>query len=237
MKGAELAPALALLAGVVVLIVHNLRVERLPRWLYVPACLASATALVGFARWAGLDAGELGLSAAGVGAGLVIGGAAALLVGIAGLLPSIRPVFADRRMSRVRPLGMAYRVLVRIPLGTVVVEEIAFRGVLPALLDRLVPLGWAVAASCVLFGLWHVVPTRATLRTNHLPARPVLLGGVVVATAAVGAGLSWLRVWSGGLAAPAIADAAASGAATVVSFLVLEGRWRRIPTEHPGWPH
>lgn len=213
-------PALAL--AVAVLIVHNLRVERLPDRFYVPACLASATALVALARWSGIEAGELGLSSAGLGIGAAVGGLVAVLIGTAGLLRMTRPLFADRRMDGVGPGGVAYRALVRIPLGTVAVEEIAFRGVLPTLFERLVPLGWAVAASCVLFGLWHVVPTRARLRTNHLPARSVVLGGVVGAMAAVGAGLCWLRDASGGLVAPAIVHAAASGAATLVAFLVLD---------------
>lgn len=218
--------ALASALAATVLTVHNLRVERLPAGFYVPACVASATTLVGLARWAGIGAGELGLSTAGFAPGLVIGGTVALLVGIAGLLPATRPLFADRRMAGVGLPG-AYRAFVRIPLGTVAVEEIAFRGVVPALLDRLLPLEWAVVGSCVLFGLWHVVPTTVTLRTNRLPASPLLLGGVVVATAAVGAGLWWLRASSGGMLAPAIVHAAASGATTVVSFVVLDGQdWR-----------
>ncbi len=227
--GAGLVGALPVGAGLVgvlgVLAVHNLGVERLPAALYVPACLGSASVLVGLAGWAGVGIGEIGLSASGLGLGLPVGAATALLVVGAGVLPVTRPLFADRRMAGVGPLGTGYRALLRIPLGTVILEEIAFRGVLPAFLGRLVPVGWAVAGSCVLFGLWHVVPVRATLRTNRLPARPAVVGGVAVATGLVGAGFSWLRLVTGGLAAPGIVHASASATATVVAHLVA-GRGR-----------
>ena len=131
-------------------------------------------------------------------------------------------------MDGVGPLGTAYRALVRIPLGTVVVEEIAFRGVLPALLDRQWSTPWAVAGSCLVFGLWHVVPMRATLRTNCLSVRVVPLTAAVAATSLVGLGFCWLRLTTGGLAAPAIVHASTTATATVVAYRlrVRTGRGR-----------
>ena len=206
---------------VAVLAAHNLGVERLPAVLYVPVCLCTTTVLVWLARVAGIGAGEIGPTPAGLGAGMGLGVAVALLVATASLVPVTRHLFADRRMAGVGRLGTAYRALVRIPLGTVTLEEVAFRAVLLALLDRLVPLGWAVVASCLLFGLWHVVPVRATLRTNDLPAGPAVIGAAVVAAGLAGAGLCWLRLATGGLAAPMLVHASASAAATVVAAAVL----------------
>jgi membrane protease YdiL (CAAX protease family) len=204
-----------------VLAIHNLGVERLPPAFYVPACLGTASALVGLAHAAGIGADALGLSTAGLGVGLAAGAAVVGLVVVVALLPVSRPLFADRRMAGVGPRGTAYRALVRIPLGTVAVEEVAFRGVLLALLQRLVPLGWAITGSAVAFGLWHVVPVAATLRTNQLPIRPGVIGAAVVVTTLVGAALGGLRMATGGLAAPMIVHASASAAATVAAAVVL----------------
>ncbi|MEA2972768.1 MAG: protease family protein [Actinomycetota bacterium] len=210
-----------LLLAVAVLTLHNLGVERLRPAFYVPACGVTTAALVGLARWAGIGLGDLGLSAAGIGGGLVVGGATLLVVMVAGLVPMTRPLFADRRMAGVGALGTVYRTAVRIPFGTVLVEEMAFRGVLLALAGGLAGTGWAVAVSSALFGLWHVVPVRATLRTNDLAPSPAVVGGTVVVLALVGAGLCWLRLLTGGLAAPAIVHASASAGATLVAFFVV----------------
>jgi len=211
----------ALCASFAVLTVHNLRIERLPAALYVPACLGTATVLVTLARWAGIGGTDLGLSTAGLGMGMAVGTVVALVVVGAGFLPATRARFADRRMAGVARAQTAYLALVRIPLGTVAVEEVAFRGVLLALLERIGGVGWAVAGSCLLFGLWHVVPVRATLTTNLRPVRPGAIAAAAVATGCFGAGLCWLRLTTGGLAAPAIVHASTTATATVVAHFVL----------------
>ncbi len=192
-----------------VLAVHNVGVEQLPPAFYVPACLATSAATVGLASAAGVDVGHPGLSTDGLGVGLVLGGVVAVLVGVAGWLPAMSPLFADRRMAGVGAVGTAYRAAVRIPLGTVLLEEVAFRGVLLALVGGM--------TSSVLFGLWHVVPVRTTLRTNGVPAGPTVLVVTAAGMAVIGGGLCWLRIATGGLAAPALVHAAATVSATVVA--------------------
>ena len=217
-------PTTALLLAVAVLAVHNLSVERLRPALYVPTCGVTAATVVGLAGWAGTDAGDLGLSAMGLRVGLVAGAVTLVVVVATGVLPATRPLFTDRRMAGVGPLGTVYRAAVRIPFGTVLVEEVAFRGVLLALVGGLTGMGWAVVASSALFGLWHVVPVRATLRTNDVTPGSAVVGGTVVALALVGAGLCWLRLQTGGLVAPALVHASASAGATVVAFVVLRSQ-------------
>jgi membrane protease YdiL (CAAX protease family) len=212
---------IGLVAVLAVLAVHSLGVERLPAALYVPACLGTASVLAGLAHCAGIGPDHLGLSTAGLGLGLAAGAAVVALVVAAALLPVSRPLFADRRMAGVGPWGTAYRALVRIPLGTVALEEVAFRGVLLAFIDLALPLGWAAAGSSLAFGLWHVVPVTATLRTNQRPARPAVVGAAVVVTGLVGAALVALRLSTGGLAAPVILHTSASAAATVAAAVVL----------------
>ncbi|MEA2828684.1 MAG: protease family protein [Actinomycetota bacterium] len=210
----------ALVLAVFFLTVHNLGVERLRPALYVPACLTTTAVVVGLARLGGIDPGDLGVSVAGIGVGLAVAGGTLLAVVAAGLARPTRRLFADRRMAGVAPRRTAYQALVRIPLGTVLVEEVAFRGVLLALGDRLLPLGWAVAGSSALFGLWHVVPVRSTLATNHVRATPALLGATIVGLGMVGGALCWLRLFTGGLLAPAMVHASASASATVVGSVV-----------------
>ncbi len=65
---------------------------------------------------------------------------------------------------------MAYQVTVRIPIGTVLWEETAFRGVLQAALRRALPGPAAIAVTSGVFGLWHIRPTIAALRINGVAA-------------------------------------------------------------------
>ncbi|MEA2704169.1 MAG: protease family protein, partial [Actinomycetota bacterium] len=212
---------------VVLLAVHNVVIERLARWMYVPACVTSAACVIVLGAAAGLSAADMGLTVPRSGAGLVAGLIVALivvaLIVLAAAAPTTRRLFADRRMTGVGPAGAAYRAAVRIPLGTVLIEEVAFRGVLLVLLAAVVPLGWAVAATCALFGLWHVVPTAATLDVNGISDpkdRGALLAATVGAMAVAGALLCWLRLASGSLAAPAVVHASATAAATVAAYVV-----------------
>ena len=133
---------------------------------------------------------------------VAVGYAAALAV------PGVRPLLADARIARLDAVELAYNVLVRIPLGTVLWEEVAFRGVLLAALARVVPLRTAVAVSAVVFGVWHIRPTLSALAINDLAAGPVSVGLAVLlgclGTAVAGVLMSWLRLRSGSLLAPAL---------------------------------
>ena len=197
------------------LVVHNL-VTNLwlsDRW-YVPVNVATAVVLVVMAGPAGL-----GLTVGWVPAfvGLACGGVVAAGVASLAVLPSTRPLLADQRMAGVDARGTACRALVRIPLGTVLLEEVAFRGVLPVVLSPL--------AAVVLFGLWHIVPTWRTLDVNRVAgsgrARAAAVSGAVVVTAAVGLVLWRLRVATGSLLTPALVHIAANSAATVAAYGVL----------------
>ena len=189
-----------------VLVFHNI-VTNLwftDRWTYVPVNLATAGGLVAVA---GVDL-PAGAWWPGVAAALVVLAAIALVATVApGLL-------ADQRMAGVDAPGTAWRALVRIPLGTVVLEEVAFRAVLPALLSPVAAAG--------LFGLWHIAPTTRTLDVNGVRRhRALAVAGAVAATVVVGLVLWELRVATGGLAAPALVHVAANSGATVAASVVL----------------
>ena len=179
---------------------------------YPLANLAAAGAAVAAARVSGLTPADLGLQRDGVRGGVraAAGPAGALAVGWLALAaaPATRPALADQRVSGLTWPGLGYQVIIRIPVGTVLWEETAFRGVLQASLRRVLPGPAAVAVTSAVFGIWHIRPTVAALRVNRLAtSRRAELAGVAAAvagTAAAGVVLSWLRNRSGSLAAPAL---------------------------------
>ena len=225
MTAAVLAVAVAVLAA------HNLTVERLAKWTYVPACLATAASLTALGTAAGISAAGMGLSARAAvdsaGIAVIWGLAATAAVVALATAPTTRRLFADRRMDEVGLAGTAYRAGVRIPLGTAVVEEVAFRGVLLALLAERMPTGWAVAASCLLFGLWHLVPTVGVLDVNRVAGRGrrvTVLAAAVVVMAGAGALLCQLRLATGSVLGPAFAHASLTATATVAAYVTGRAR-------------
>jgi membrane protease YdiL (CAAX protease family) len=193
---------------------NNLLVHRLPGRpaSYVVANVAATGVLLAAARAGGLSWAELGLYRRRLAAGARWGGACAAVVaaGYAGALalPGVRPVLADARVAGLDRGELAVQVLVRIPLGTVLWEEVAFRGVLLAALARLLPRTGAVGVSAAVFGLWHVRPTLGALAANDLAGGPLARTGAVLlaclGTAAAGVLFAGLRERSGSLLAPVL---------------------------------
>ncbi|WP_256986291.1 MULTISPECIES: CPBP family intramembrane glutamic endopeptidase [unclassified Rhodococcus (in: high G+C Gram-positive bacteria)] len=144
--------------------------------------VANASFAVGVAALSRTSAAELGLR--NTAAGLKWGAAAAAVPVLGSTVVAAVP--ALRRRVRPSEDELAEWVLFRIPVGTVVTEELLFRGVLDAASPALSP---------IFFGLWHIHPARAAGDT-------VL--GTVAATAAAGVVFSWLRARSGSVLAPAL---------------------------------
>jgi len=192
---------------------NNFLVTRLPDYpgSYVVANLAAAGVLLTAARWIGLTWDELGLARRRVPAGLKWGGACFALIAagyaIVLTVPALRPLLTDDRVEGLDGADIAYHVLVHVPFGNVLWEELAFRGVLLAAFTRVVSVRWAVAASSALFGLWHIRPTVSGLAANDLVNGPLIAVAVLLtclATAVAGGVFSWLRLRSGSLLAPAL---------------------------------
>lgn len=175
-----------------------------------------AAFLVWLARRAGLSWDDLGLSRRTLRRGAawaalsVVVVAAVLLVGIS--LPAFHSIFlnADYRMD----LGSALVVaLLVVPLSTILLEEVAFRGVLFGLLRRHQSITWAFGFSSLLFGLWHVAPS--------LPATGFAgIAAVVVVTALLGLLLCEVRRRSGSLLAAMAGHWAANGMGVVLAALL-----------------
>ena len=114
---------------------------------------------------------------------------------------------------------LVYRLVVHIPLGTAVPEEILFRGVLYGTWSRDRGRLAAVLASSFVFGLWHISPAIDRLRANSPEASSrewaVAIGGTIVATTLAGTLLAALRIRSKGLVGPFIVHWAANAFATI----------------------
>ncbi|WP_374777530.1 CPBP family intramembrane metalloprotease [Streptomyces sp. NBC_01310] len=198
----------------------------------VAAVVVSAL-LLGVLRWAGGTRADVGLApgtlARGTRWALVLIGLVAAVYLVGALLPATRTLFEDRRYDGMSWSELTLRVLVLVPVGTVLVEEIAFRGVLYGLVLRARGTLWATTVSSLLFGLWHVLPSL------HLAtAKPALtavfgdsaLGGVlavvaaVLFTAAAGVLFCELRRRSGSLLAPMGLHWAVNALGYVAGFLL-----------------
>jgi membrane protease YdiL (CAAX protease family) len=83
----------------------------------------------------------------------------------AALLPATGDLFADRRHDTLDGNGIAFKALVAVPVGTVLLEEVAFRGVLLALLAR---TGTTARAVVLFTALAGVVLCLLRLRSGSL---------------------------------------------------------------------
>jgi uncharacterized protein len=148
---------------------------------------------VAAARASGMNRSELGLDPSRIPAGLRWGGAVAAVTltgyAVALAVPGAHQRFAGA--GRERRDDFHAWVWVHIPVGTVLAEELLFRGVLTPLVS---PPVHAAA-----FGLWHVRPALAT--GESVP-------GTVAVTALSAIGFDQLRRRSGSVVAPMLAHLA-----------------------------
>jgi membrane protease YdiL (CAAX protease family) len=189
--------------------------------------------LIVVSRRSGLTWGDLGLArhtwrrGAAVAAGSIV--AVAVVYGAAALLPATKAAFLDARYQL--PMGQAlFTALVGIPIGTVILEEIAFRGVLMGLITRRGGTRWGLGCSSALFGLWHILPSLGLAHVNAAVgglAGPGVLaraGVVLVAvafTAVAGLLLGELRRRSGSLLASAGLHWAVNGVGVLFTALLF----------------
>ncbi len=215
--------SVALGAAVVVLVVANVaRSTVVPGDVHLPFNLATAAVVGAIGAWAQLSWAELGLArstlGAGVWLGLVVVGIVLAAIAVAALVPALGGAFDDDR-ARVDAGTMLLRVLVLIPIGTVLVEELIFRGVLHGLLTRLTTSTGAFVVGAVLFGLWHVFPAWRGADGDLLAHAGVALG-TLVATTVAGVAFIWLRTRSDSLVAPALAHLATNSLAYAAAWIL-----------------
>jgi membrane protease YdiL (CAAX protease family) len=181
---------------------------------YLIARPVEALVLVGLAMLAGLGWADLGLGRGTWARGMCWAGVAiaviALGYAVALAVPAVRPAFLDHRADFTVGVALVQATF-PVMLGTVILEELAFRGVLWGLLCRLRGPATATVVSSALFGLWHVLPTLG-LTGNNAAAGLVFGAGPganlvavvfgVVSTTLAGVIFCELRRRSGSLLAP-----------------------------------
>jgi membrane protease YdiL (CAAX protease family) len=227
----RISPRLAVIVTVVILAGVNVVDVRVPHASLVVGP-SGAALLLWLARQAGLSWAELGLGPGTWARGLrwagVIIAIVAVVIAAGAVLPLTRDAFRDSRYH----LGLGEALLtafVLIPVGTVLFEEVAFRGVLWGLVRRLRGAVAATAVSSVLFGVWHVLPSLGLASANAAvggavgsgrSAQEVTVLGTVLFTAAAGVVFCELRRRSGSLLAPAGLHWAVNGLSVLASAAV-----------------
>ena len=203
-----------------VMVLANLAFHRWPTW-SVLVGVSTTVALAMLARWAQLGMADLGLARSAWMSGLRWGGAcvavATVAYAAAFLIPAARAVVTDTAGSWSQALMMALLV---IPLGTIIPEEFAFRGMLWGLAHREWGRWAATFFSSTVFGLWHVAPALGGGSANEAfdsfvgggtLGLLIRVAGTVIFTGAAGVLFCELRVRSGSLLAPVLAHWAVNG--------------------------
>jgi len=200
--------------------------------LYVPVSIAAAIALIWIARQDGLYWTDLGLGPHwvrnGLRWGLPVVGLIAIVYTITILMPGSEELFSDARRDELTLWQTLWLAFVRVPLGTVLLEEVAFRGVLFGLFRRRFGPWGATLGSSLLFGIWHVLPSLQIAQSVPVigqtlgpaaDASLISVMGAVVFTTLAGVALVMLRRWSHSLLAPALAHWATNGLGYIFSWL------------------
>ncbi len=168
--------------------------------------------------------------------GLAWGGACILIVTVAmaaGVaIPRLHPLFADERVLSVSGPQLAHKALVEIPVGTVLLEEVVFRGVLMGLLTVQYGWVWGLVGSSFVFGLWHILPALE-MHGSHSMAERIGSGwrgalttviGTIVATGVAGIGFGLLLLGSGCILAPMGLHWATNSTGSIAAWLVGKRR-------------
>jgi uncharacterized protein len=193
----------------------------LPSAAWVPANCALAALLVAAARTNGLSWEELGMRpdryARGLAVGAVATAAILTVIAITVAWPATRDFFEDPQIAADTVGARLFNPLVRIPLGTVVLEETLFRGVLLGLALRRWSVATAVLVTSAFFGLWHIVPAAESADNDLGP----ILATIAVTTVG-GVLLAWLRLRANSILAPVLAHVATNSFSYLAAIVALQ---------------
>jgi len=204
----------------------------LPVWAYPLCGLVVVAALLAVARWSGLRARSIGLDSRHLRRPAIFGlvglAAIGLVFGVAVAIPALRGLFSGGRLETLGIGTLLWVTLIRIPLGTVLLEEIAFRGVLPALLGAGDRWRWRpVLVAAALFGLWHAFPSMALLQNDTVGSAfsgvPIVVVSLLtmLAAAVAGVALHWWRHTGRGLLAPMLVHLATNSGGVLIAWWLL----------------
>ncbi len=201
----------------------------LPGALYVPWNASVAVACV---WWARAEVTVVGMGFAswrrGAAWGLTLLVLTVAVMAAAVAMPAFHDLYRDKRVHD-GVWTVLYQAGVRIPLGTVLLEETAFRAVLPAVLAVRLGVGRACVVASLLFGAWHVLPALGLNQVN--PTATEVFGSgaggtiaavvfAVVGTTFAGLWFCWLRYRSGSVLTTMLAHVGTNSVGYVIAWFV-----------------
>lgn len=231
-------PLVLVLVALVVINVINNRVA--PQTHYLLWSFVGSVVLIAIGLLDGANFTDMGLGFSYLLTGLIWAGASIALITLVYLISSIfrktREAFADQRVGGMSGSRLAFQTLVEVPFGTVLLEEIAFRAVLFAMLARRFGVVPALIISALIFGLWHILPSIGTHEAN--PALGSVVGSgrkgailaviaSVVTTTFAGILFAAMRIASGSVLAPMGFHWATNGLGYFFSWFLLRYRAKR----------
>jgi len=212
-----------------VLVAYNVIINKYleEKWHLLFSLVLSTTVIWWVVRFSDITLGSIGARLGAIIPGLIYGTAAYAIISIViastVFVPLAKGFLNDKRVIRLNTRQFLYKTLINLPVATVFLEEVVFRGVMLALLMQDFSTIHSVLISSLLFGLWHVLPaytsvvTNDSLKTMKKPALPVVAGTVFI-TFLAGIGFSWLRLASGSLVAPMLAHFATNSGGIIASW-------------------
>jgi membrane protease YdiL (CAAX protease family) len=195
-------------------------------WQFVLAGAALVGVSLVAARVVGLNGAALGARRAGALRGAVIGALAAGAIAavdvvVLRLAPSIigQPV-GYAPLARVSADELGRHIALYLPLGAVIPEEVAFRGVLLGGLITRYRVRTAVTASAIAFALWHGTVAVFTVMNTSLPVVLIIpaIAGALVTVFVGGVIMAGLRLATGTLTTSIAAH-------WVFNAVILVGLW------------
>ncbi len=224
-----LGPRTALVGAILVLAVANPLNNRVAPSAYILTAVVASAVMLALLRGAGGSWADAGLGRDSLRRGatwaLFLSAGTAVVMMLAVLAPATQELFLDPRVQGAGSGAIAFAALVRVPLGTVLLEEIGFRGVVYGLAGRMWGAGWATVVSSVLFGLWHLDPAIGVVTSHPSLARfdePLAVTAAVLVASIVGAVMCELRRRSGSLLAPAALHWTANALGYVAAHLAFQ---------------
>lgn len=203
-----------------------------------------ALIILAFAAFRPGDLAEMGFRRAGLGRSLVDGLGVGLGLSAVPLLLLHRPLLLDTPLkygpvTRFTRRELLVDVLVRVPIGIALFEELAFRGLLYASLRRHLSARAAIAASSATFAGWHLVVTATSAAETNLNdvarlprllrpyVQPIAVLGGLLSTGLAGVAFGMLRERSGNMAGCIVAHWVVDG------LIIATLWWRRPQTAEP----
>lgn len=185
-------------------------------WAHAVVVLLAYAGLYAFYKRSALDRKSVGITRSNLLAGLQYGAVvcAAIFAILLAAYVIDSHVFHDPRYH-VSLVSAFFFALMIEPIKVILFEELAFRGILLALMMRVFKNKWyAITLTSLAFGLWHILPSL------HLEEPGSKLSAVLVSvvfTTLAGILLAVLRIRSNSLAAPILVHWFVNGMAIVLA--------------------